>query len=220
MTGRSSGDGRKGFADPRLVVLMLTAAAALLAAALVYSVGQLQRSPAVSPPVSLGQAPVFLLTDQNGEPFHSSDLQGKVWVADFFFTSCRSICPRLLEQMLRLQDEFAGAEDLRLVSITVDPERDTPEVLLRYAIESGADTTRWTFLTGDKRYVHDLIRRGFLSPVEPQDDAAMPILHSPRFVLVDRAGFLRGFFDALDPPEMEELIRETKAVLAEKKPLP
>ena len=105
--------------------------------------------------------PDFSLTERSGRDVTRAALQGKVWVADFFFAHCEDTCPLQSAEMARLQSDLAGEKDFRLVSITIDPERDTQQVLRAYAGRFGADAERWLFLTGDRKKIHDLVRNGF-----------------------------------------------------------
>ncbi|HEY7676747.1 MAG TPA: SCO family protein, partial [Candidatus Methylomirabilis sp.] len=117
------------------------------------------------PPV-YGRVPDFSLVERSGRRVEASNLQGKVWIADFIYTHCTDTCPLQSAQMARLQKEYAGIPDLRLVSITVDPARDTPQVLAWYAARFGADPARWLFLTGGKAAIFRLAREGFRLGVE------------------------------------------------------
>jgi protein SCO1/2 len=139
----------------------------------------------------------FALTDQDGRTFGTEDLHGKVWVADFVFTSCPDVCPVLTSQMANLARRVDG-EDVRFVSITVDPATDTPDKLREYAARFHADTTRWRFLTGSPDDVRAVIERDFRLPVgerEGRGDGRYDIMHGNRFVLVDRRGILRGLYE-------------------------
>jgi len=134
----------------------------------------LQQSSAGQSPARLpvyGSVPDFALIDQLGRPVRRADLDGKVWIASFIFTSCPDECPLMTSEMAQLQSDLAHSVDLRFVSISVDPERDTPAVLSQYAERFNADPDRWFFLTGDKRAIHRLAREGFrlgiADPVEP-----------------------------------------------------
>lgn len=155
------------------------------------------------------QLPDFSLTDQRGAPFGLSDLHDKVWVADFIFTSCATICPPMTVQMASLQDEFA-AEEVHFVSFSVDPERDTPEVLFRYADDYGADSTRWAFLTGQKEAIYQLAHEGFNLA---SGHRGSEILHSTRFVLVDRNQQLRGYYESRSPGSLQQLRKDIKTLL-------
>jgi cytochrome oxidase Cu insertion factor (SCO1/SenC/PrrC family) len=124
-----------------------------------------------------GAVPDFALIDQNGRPVGRSDLDGKVWIASFLFTNCPDECPLLTAEMARLQSDTAHIADLRLVSISVDPDRDTPAVLSQYAERFNANPGRWFFLTGDKRAIYRLAREGFrlgiVDPAEPSHSSAI-----------------------------------------------
>ena len=157
------------------------------------------------------QLPDFSLIDQRGAPFALSDLHDKVWVADFIFTSCPTICPPMTVQMASLQDEFA-TEDVHFVSFSVDPERDTPEVLLRYANDYGADGSRWAFLTGQKETIYQLAHEGFNLAAGHRGSE---ILHSTRFVLVDRNQQVRGYYDSRSPGSLQQLRKDIKKLLEE-----
>jgi len=161
--------------------------------------------------------PNFQLTDQHGQPFGLADLRGEVWVGDFIFTRCRSICPIMTGRMAQLQKDIAampGRERVRFVSISVDPEFDTPEVLIAYAKKFGADESRWTFLTGTRQQVWELCENGFqLGVGVNRDDPDMPIYHSGKFALVDAAGRVVGYFESSDEQEMAALMRKLAAMV-------
>ena len=162
----------------------------------------------------LGQAPEFSLVDRSGRTITRADLLGEVWVADFVFTRCGGSCPRLTSLLLRLGAELPG---LRRISITVDPAHDTPEVLADYARAYSIDDPSWLFLTGPPPRVRTVVVEGFKLPIvdEPPHEMAHPdepILHSDRFVLVDRQGAIRGYYEATDPAEYERLRRDIRAL--------
>ncbi len=150
----------------------------------------------------------FALTDQDGRSVRPSDpdLAGKVWIASFIFTHCSGPCPRVTATMARLQDEFAAAPDVRLLTFTVDPEHDTPEVLKKYAAGFGADRARWLFLTGKEADVYRLENDGFKVGAAKNPDAnASPgdaVSHSTLLAVVDRHGVVRGYFDGV--PDLSE----------------
>lgn len=153
--------------------------------------------------------PDFSLTNQNGVPLTLSDLQGKIWVADFIFTNCVTICPLMTDKMARLQEEFAR-DAVYFVSFSVDPERDTPEVLSRYAAHYGADLNGWSFLTGEKGAIYQLAHEGFnLSTGHQGSD----ILHSTRFVLIDRGGRVRGYYDSRNKEVLQQLRHDIRILL-------
>jgi len=162
------------------------------------------------------ELPDFTLTDSSGRPLGKHDLEGSAWIADFVFTSCAGPCPQMSRAMRRLQDDLAGVENLRLVSFSVDPERDTPEVLSAYAERYGADPQRWLFVTGPMSQIYDLAIDGFKIAVE-EDRENQRIIHDTRFILVDREGAIRGYYDSTSGDGMARLRREVLA-LARKKP--
>lgn len=159
----------------------------------------------------------FTLVDQNGDEFASRELRGKVWIADLIFTSCPSICPLMSTKMANLSRRVTQ-DDVRFVSISVDPEVDTPEVMRRYASRYGADLDRWIFLTGSVDDVRRVIGRSFRLPMGDRfetDDGTRDILHTGRFLLIDRRGTLRGLYDT-DLAGMEQLERDIERLLAER----
>ena len=153
----------------------------------------------------LGKVKPFSLTDHRGQAFHSKTLQGKVWVVDFIFTTCRDVCPRMTVEMRKLVEATAGLPDVHFVSISVDPEHDRPEVLRQYASSYGANLRRWSFLTGRREEIdyvmNTVFRLGTLS-----------LDHSTRFVLVDKSGRIRGYYASLVPEEMAKLLEDIRAL--------
>jgi len=166
----------------------------------------------------MNTVPRFRLKDQSGEFFGSTQhLEGKVWIADFIFTRCTSTCPSQTSAFGRLQAELAAdpaTAEVQLVSITVDPANDTPEVLAEYAHNAGADPAHWTFLTGKKPQIESLVKQGFRLPINEPDGAA-PLTHSQSFVLVDRARRVRGHYDGLDDDALEQLEADLRVVLTD-----
>jgi protein SCO1/2 len=155
--------------------------------------------------------PDFSLTDHTGKTVTRADLAGKVWVADFIFTSCAGTCPMMTARMRKLQD--ALPPEIQLVSFTVDPARDTPEVLAGYAKQHGAGE-RWLFLTGEKTALYDLSIQGFkLGLDETNGSEAEPITHSTRFVLVDRQGQIRGYYSGIEEESVQRLSDDVKKLL-------
>jgi cytochrome oxidase Cu insertion factor (SCO1/SenC/PrrC family) len=229
------------------------------------------------PPV-YGRVPDFSLLERSGRPVEASALRGRVWIVNFIYTHCTDTCPLQSARMARLQTDYRDATDLRLISITVDPGRDTPQVLARYAARFGADPARWLFLTGEKGAIFRLAREGFRLGVEepagtgqspldrafppersaapgepmfaaldvgrwtldflfgvapalahegdaggnasppPTPPAAGPILHSSRFVLVDRQARIRGYYEGGDEEALRRLRRDLDIVLRETRP--
>jgi|GEM_PF-703270 protein SCO1/2/putative membrane protein len=171
----------------------------------------------VNPPgtkPSTGMADVvanFELTERSGRKVTNKDLLGKPWAVCFVFTNCAGPCPRVTGQMKLLQDRFVG-KPVRLVTITVDPKRDTAERLANYADNFGADEQQWLFLTGDQNVIYPLIGNSFGLTVHeetgPMRKKGWEITHSTRVVHVDAAGQIRGKYDAGNDAEMAELARE------------
>ncbi len=158
--------------------------------------------------------PAFKLTERSGQPFDSASLKGKVWVADFFFASCPGICPMLSARMAALHQEFAGDERVHFVSITTDPEHDTPSALSEYAARFNADA-RWTFLTGDKKTIWELSRDGFKLAVADAPGEKEIIVHSTRLVLVDKNGTVRGTYEGVGEEGPKKITEGIRGLLAE-----
>ena len=155
--------------------------------------------------------PDFRLTNQQGKPLGLSDMKGKIWVADFIFTNCPTICPAMTQEMARLQSEFV-ADPVYFVSFSVDPERDTAEVLTRYAKAYGADDRRWHFLTGDRAKIYQLAENGFRLAAGVGHNGT-EILHSSRFVLIKADGNIHDTYDSQEEPAMLRLRRDLKTLL-------
>ena len=185
--------------------LLLAVLAGVVAAALTTTLGRRGE-----PLPDYGSLPPFELLDSAGRPFGRDSLAGRPWIADFMFTRCVAVCPMMSMRMAELDRELPA--EVALVSITVDPEHDTPEVLARYA-ERFEASQRWSFLTGDPEAIYELSLDGFHLAVDPDPPPEMasdemPILHSTRFALVDARGRIRGYYDSMDRAEMERLARD------------
>lgn len=165
---------------------------------------------AAQPPVleeslqELYPVPAFALTDQNGNAFGLEDLEDKVWVAKFFFTSCSGPCPIMSANMADIYTQFAEEESVHFVSVTVDPATDTPERLAEYAAVYDANPERWHFLTGDLDIISDLALEGF--KLGSPDN---PVHHADRMILVDRNGMIRGYYAGTE----EEGLRRLSAAI-------
>jgi protein SCO1/2 len=167
----------------------------LVVAALAAACGTGSRLP------EYGQVPEFQLVAQNGDTFGRGSLDGKVWVADFIFTTCPGPCPLMSTKMSRIQKAVAQYPDVRLVSFTVDPQHDTPPVLADYARRYQADPTRWLFLTGEPAALNELGLGAFhLQSV----DGSMN--HSTRFVLLDRRSRIRGYYETGGDGSLDKLL--------------
>ena len=164
----------------------------------------------------LGTSPAFSLVDQEGRTVTDTALRGNILVIDFFFTSCRTVCPVQTSRMAEVQKRLEDKSGVHLISFSVDPETDTPDVLNAYAGRYGADPTRWSFLTGAPEAM-DKVVSGYWQIVErvPRPDGAgFDIAHSERFVLVDRAGNIRGFYKT-DEGGLDHLMKDLGAALSE-----
>jgi protein SCO1/2/putative membrane protein len=164
------------------------------------------------PEDGLGAAPDFTLTERSGKPVRRADLQGKVWVAHFFFTECAAGCSTTTDNLAKLHKLLADHPDVVLVSFTVNPAKDTPERLREYAERWGADGQRWLFLTGEQSTMHDLVQRGFKQTAAPATDPkpGFEIVHSFNVILVDRNGTMRGYVDGKDDSEVMRLGRRAR----------
>ncbi len=170
------------------------------------------RAPAPLP--VLAELPEFALTERSGEALDKRALAGRPAIVDFIFTRCPASCPRLTARMKELEKRIPRDSTVRLLSISVDPEYDQPEVLTRYA-EGWQAGPRWLFATGERTSTWDLVRKGFLLPVEETPPPAeSPILHSNRFSLVDGQGRLRGSYEAFEKDALDRLLRDLKALEA------
>ena len=159
-----------------------------------------------------GDTGSFALTDQNGAALGSAELRGKVWIAAFMFTRCPTVCPLITARMKGIQDQAkARGIDVRLVSISVDPENDTPQVLRAYADKHGADPASWSFLTGDPTVIKRTSEQGFKSALEGKADANAAdfgILHGSHLILVDRDLKIRGYYRTSDDSETTKLLED------------
>lgn len=172
---------------------------------------QLKKEPVPELP-KYGTLPAFSLTDQHGNPFGSRELTGKVWVANFIFTRCPTICPLVTQKMQRIQKRSRNlGEAFHLVSFSVDPEYDKPEVLAEYARKHRASPRMWRFLTGAYDAIKGTVTDGFkISMGREGKDVTDPgaVFHGTHFVLVDRDLVVRGYYDLDDEAKMDTLLRD------------
>ncbi len=155
----------------------------------------------------------FEATTQDGDKLTSDDLKGQWWVADFIFTNCTTVCLPMTSNMKKLQDklEEAGVENYHLVSFSVDPEHDTPEVLTEYAAEYGADLSTWTFLTGyDFEYIKDISVNSFKSLLAPPPEGEDQVTHGTAFYLVNPDGEIIKNYDGKEVAEMDQIVEDLK----------
>ncbi|HTQ80010.1 MAG TPA: SCO family protein [Thermoanaerobaculia bacterium] len=190
--------------------------AALLGVVAVALWSRLHHERPAPPPPILGQVPAFTFTNRDGRPISRETLAGAPWVADFVFTRCPSSCPLMTAEMARFDRSLPARAKVHLVSFSVDPTHDTPEVLARYAAAVRA-ADRWLFLTGPEAALRQLSREGFKLAVgvPPPGGSTVaggrapePILHSTLFVLIDGQARIRGYYDGLDPEAVGRLRRD------------
>jgi protein SCO1/2 len=165
---------------------------------------------------SYGPVPEFSLTERSGRTTTLADLRGSIWIADFIYTTCQDTCPLQTAEMAKLQQEWKDTAGLKLVSFSVDPEKDTPQVLSRYADRYGADSGRWLFLTGTREDMGRIVQEGFrLSAVSVanEDSTESVILHSPRFVLIDKQARIRGYYDSRDQQALQRLKNDVATLI-------
>lgn len=158
-----------------------------------------------------GQVSDFRLTKVDGNNLSLADLRGKVWVANFFFTTCSDICPMMTKNMAALHRSYKLLDDVAFVSVTVNPENDTSEALANYAKKYEADIAKWYFLTGSREDITNLMVRGF--KLSSLDD---PVFHSAFFALVDRQGRIRGYYDGTATEPIQQLFKDLAFLMKEK----
>lgn len=165
---------------------------------------------AIEPPLvtlpEMGRLSDFQLTDQDGKPFSSHQMRGRIWVVDFIYTTCQAACPRMSREMGKVQQAVAGDDSVRLLSITVDPEHDSPIVLTAFARRYHAEPGRWHFLTGDKQLIRTLQREASVD----MDPEQIEQSHNKCFILLDAQGYIRGTYKSDDPPETDQLLTDLK----------
>jgi len=155
----------------------------------------------------------FQFIDQNGAPYTHAAVAGKMYVADFFFTTCPDICPMMSKALLRVEKETKGMDDFLILSHTLDPDFDTPEELRKYIEDIGAEAKRWHFLTTeDEDYVYDLMMDRYLLSGSPTGAINGGIFHTGKLVLVDQLGRIRGYYEGTDPLDVQRLIEDIPVI--------
>lgn len=165
-----------------------------------------QAPPVVTLP-DMGSLSDFQLIDHTGGEFTSRQMRGRIWVVDFIYTTCQAACPRMSREMKKVQDALKDDDSVRLLSISVDPEHDTPQVLTAFAKRYQARPGRWIFLTGDKAVVRQLQREASID----MDPEQIEQSHNKCFILVDAAGNIRGSYES-DPPETRLLLKDIRSL--------
>ena len=149
----------------------------------------------------------FNLTNQNGKEITQANYKDKIYVADFFFTTCQDICPVMTKNMYQLQEELKNDNEILLLSHTVIPEIDTVEQLKEYAIENNVDDSKWNLLTGDKKQIYELARKSYLA-VEDSNFNEFDMIHTENFMLIDKEKQIRGFYDGTNSEEINRLLKD------------
>jgi protein SCO1/2 len=167
--------------------------------------------------------PPFSLTERSGRNITNHDLLGKIWIADFIFTTCPGPCPLVTANMAKIQEAVAHDPRVQLVTFTVDPTDDTPAVLTAYASKFDADPYRWWFLTGQEKPLYDLIQNGFYQVVQDNhgqklEQGEFVVTHSTKLVLVDGNGIIRGFYDGVDSDGRADLLSAIQTLENEENP--
>lgn len=155
----------------------------------------------------------FSFINQDSNAIGSKDLKGKVWVADFFFTRCPSICPVMTNNLELVQDAYLNNDNLKILSFTCDPEHDRPAQLSNYAAAFQANTRQWQFITGDKTELYRFARNELFITATDGDGGPTDFIHEQYLVLVDKNGYVRGFYDGTKPYEVKILIRDIQKLL-------
>jgi len=150
----------------------------------------------------------FNLINQNGITITSKDYENKIYIVDFFFTSCPSICPIMTNNMLKIQEKFINNDDIMLLSMSVTPEIDNIKILKDYAIDKGVDDSKWNITTGSKKHIYELARKSYFAVVEQGDGGLQDFIHTPNFVLVDTKKQIRGVYDGTEEKEISRLIED------------
>lgn len=156
----------------------------------------------------------FSLTNQNGKIITQEDYRDKIYVADFFFTTCPTICPIMTKNMAEIQSEIEGDNEVLLLSHSVTPEIDSVAQLKKYALEKGVNDTKWNLVTGDKKQIYELARKSYLAVKEDGDGGPFDMIHTENFILVDKEKRIRGTYDGTNPEEIQELLRDLKILKA------
>ena len=150
----------------------------------------------------------FSLTNQNGKTVTEQDYQTKIYVADFFFTTCPSICPKMTDNMVQLQNKFLEDPQVKFLSFSVTPKIDSVQQLKKYALEKGVNDSKWNLVTGDKKEIYTLARKSYLAVKDEGDGGKFDMIHTENFILVDPEKRIRGFYDGTDLEAMQTLISE------------
>jgi protein SCO1/2 len=155
----------------------------------------------------------FNLINQNGNNITSKDYENKIYVVDFFFTRCPSICPIMTDNMKKIQDEYINNDDVMLLSMSVTPDIDDIEVLKNYAVEKGVNDSKWNITTGEKKHIYELARKSYFAVVDQGDGGLQDFIHTPNFILVDTKKQIRGIYDGTEDNEILRLIKDINVLV-------
>lgn len=157
----------------------------------------------------------FAFTNQNGKIITQKDYENTIYVADFFFTTCPTICPKMTDNMVWLQNQLRNNPEVKLLSFSVTPDIDTPEVLKKYAIEKGVEDSYWNLVTGDKKDIYYLARKSYLAVKTGKPEELYDMVHTENFILIDKNKRIRGFYDGtnLDQPTDDKKTKNMKQLL-------
>lgn len=159
----------------------------------------------------------FSFTNQNGKIITQKDYEGKIYVADFFFTTCKSICPKMTTNLVDVQKAFLDNPKVKLLSFTVMPDIDSVSVLKEYAKINGVIDTKWNLVTGDKKAIYTMARKSYLAVKQGKPDELYDMVHTENFVLVDSKKRVRGFYDGTNKEEIQRLIEDINWLLEDEK---
>lgn len=157
----------------------------------------------------------FKLINQNGDTITQSFYKDKIYIADFFFTTCQSICPVMTDHMLQIQEKLKADPEVLLLSHTVIPNADSVPQLKKYAMEKGVNDEKWNLVTGDKKQIYDLARKSYLAAKTEGDGGPFDMIHTENFVLIDKKNRIRGFYDGTDPEAIENLLQDLQVLKKE-----
>jgi len=159
----------------------------------------------------------FKLINQNGDTITQEDYKGKIYVADFFFTRCMTICPVMTNNIAKLQDVFINDDDVKFISHSVTPIMDSVPVLKQYAIDKGVIDSKWNITTGPKKHIYDLARKSYFAVLDEGDGGLQDFIHTENFILVDKKRQIRGFYDGTDNEDIQRLIADIKLLQSQSK---
>ena len=157
----------------------------------------------------------FVLTNQNGKTITEDDFEDKIYVADFFFTRCQTICPVMAVNMAELQEHFRNDEEIKFLSHSVTPIMDSVPTLRAYATKKGAIDGKWEITTGDKKHIYDLARKSYFAVLDEGDGGDQDFIHTEQFILIDKKKQIRGFYDGTDKNEMKRIIKDIEILKKE-----